>query len=630
MNYHALHGAEVDVIPEITIGVPYTDLPSRYDAVRRGGNGFLDRVQSRLAKHLSALHTGGMVRGDGVAAELLVNGLLRQKWPYRCELFTHPDLIPVLGSHLSRLGIGRDGDHGGLRVGVNSVLDLTTGVDKYGINAWFDPSAALTHSLRARRNFSHHVYPVTSVIHGFSTHTLLRSFFLEAVLLGMYPCDSIICSTTACRDGVRKIIERVTAAFNEEHGTHLCYDGRLDLIPLCVDTEKLSPADKVKARASLGLDKESIILLYLGRLAWIKADLLPLIYVFASLVKSCPRRRLALVVAGTESGNFTAPIRNYAASLGVARYVHFILDPPDETKVRLLQAADVYVSPVDCMQESFGLAPVEAMACGVPQVVPDWDGFRDTVVHNETGFLVPTYWAKCDDDLDYTGPLLGWAFDHISVSQSVAIDLSCFKSALDSLVQNDELRHRMSEASRKRALAVYGFDSVMRQYRDLWSELVGIARGLGTSLAPDKVERACYWETFQHYPSHHLDDTTKLRLSRAGEDIVRGRVKLPLDSSTLAVRVLNADLLENALSALASTGDDAGLSSIGAMSDALVEKTGYHRDYVCRHVLWLLKQGFTTLVDPPAQPVRASAQNGRIQSTSLALPALSTAGKAPA
>src|SRR5258708_11547844 len=41
---------------------------------------------------------------------------------------------------------------------------------------------------------------------------------------------------------------------------------------------------------------------------------------------------------------------------------------------------------------------IEAMAAGVPQVVSDWSGYRDIVVHGETGFRVQTYWASCDDD----------------------------------------------------------------------------------------------------------------------------------------------------------------------------------------------------------------------------------------
>ena len=44
----------------------------------------------------------------------------------------------------------------------------------------------------------------------------------------------------------------------------------------------------------------------------------------------------------------------------------------------------------DNMQETFGLTPIEAMAAGLPSVVSDWDGYRDTVQHREHGFRIPT------------------------------------------------------------------------------------------------------------------------------------------------------------------------------------------------------------------------------------------------
>jgi glycosyltransferase involved in cell wall biosynthesis len=40
-------------------------------------------------------------------------------------------------------------------------------------------------------------------------------------------------------------------------------------------------------------------------------------------------------------------------------------------------------------QESFGMAAAEAMACRCPVVVPDIGGFRDFVLHEETGFRYP-------------------------------------------------------------------------------------------------------------------------------------------------------------------------------------------------------------------------------------------------
>ena len=70
--------------------------------------------------------------------------------------------------------------------------------------------------------------------------------------------------------------------------------------------------------------------------------------------------------------------------------MHF-LDGKNTDVVRCCwAAADIFLSLVDNPQETFGLAPVEAMAAGVPVVVSDWDGYRYTVTDGVEGFLIST------------------------------------------------------------------------------------------------------------------------------------------------------------------------------------------------------------------------------------------------
>jgi glycosyltransferase involved in cell wall biosynthesis len=56
-------------------------------------------------------------------------------------------------------------------------------------------------------------------------------------------------------------------------------------------------------------------------------------------------------------------------------------------KSELLGKARALLSPVD-WEEPFGLAPVEAMACGTPVIAYPRGALRETVVDGETGFLV--------------------------------------------------------------------------------------------------------------------------------------------------------------------------------------------------------------------------------------------------
>jgi glycosyltransferase involved in cell wall biosynthesis len=53
--------------------------------------------------------------------------------------------------------------------------------------------------------------------------------------------------------------------------------------------------------------------------------------------------------------------------------------------IATLQQSDVFLLP--SQTESFGLAALEAMACGVPVVASDVGGVSEVVVDGETGFL---------------------------------------------------------------------------------------------------------------------------------------------------------------------------------------------------------------------------------------------------
>ncbi len=54
-----------------------------------------------------------------------------------------------------------------------------------------------------------------------------------------------------------------------------------------------------------------------------------------------------------------------------------------------LRQMDVCVLPSINNSESFGVAAVEAMSCGVPVIAGNVDGFRETVEDGVTGWLIP-------------------------------------------------------------------------------------------------------------------------------------------------------------------------------------------------------------------------------------------------
>ena len=134
--------------------------------------------------------------------------------------------------------------------------------------------------------------------------------------------------------------------------------------------------------------------------------------------------------------------------------VHF-LDGKNPEVVRCCwAAADLFLSLVDNPQETFGLAPVEAMAAGLPVVVSDWDGYRYTVNDGVEGFRVPTLapaHARQGEELalQHDHGLLTYQ-DYVgAVAQHVAVDVEAAAVAIARLAEDPALRQRMGEAAAK-------------------------------------------------------------------------------------------------------------------------------------------------------------------------------------
>lgn len=91
--------------------------------------------------------------------------------------------------------------------------------------------------------------------------------------------------------------------------------------------------------------------------------------------------RLLLIGDGPEHSQAV----DLSRALGVEREVHFL--GKQHSFVELLQASDVFLLPSET--ESFGLAALEAMACGVPVVASDVGGLPEVVESGTSGFLEP-------------------------------------------------------------------------------------------------------------------------------------------------------------------------------------------------------------------------------------------------
>ena len=156
---------------------------------------------------------------------------------------------------------------------------------------------------------------------------------------------------------------------------------------------------------------------YVGRLDAFKG-IETVLSAFAAVAKRVPSARL--LVAGDGNDEQSAHFRREAGKLGIGNAVKWLGVVPYDEMPGFYRSIDVLLAP--SFHETFGLAALEAAASGVPVVAADVDGLRAIVEDGATGYLVRG--RIPDDYARLTLDILGDA----------------------------ELRRRMSEASRERAL----------------------------------------------------------------------------------------------------------------------------------------------------------------------------------
>jgi N-acetyl-alpha-D-glucosaminyl L-malate synthase BshA len=176
--------------------------------------------------------------------------------------------------------------------------------------------------------------------------------------------------------------DRVTAVSEflrkETYRTFGCDGCEVLVIPNFVNPEEYYPAPDPATRCKLA-PADHRVLVHVSNFRPVKR-LLDVVRIFAGVRKEL-KAKLILVGDGPDSD----AAQREAANLGVKRDVRFFGRVDDVAD--LLRGADLFLLPSET--ESFGLAALEAMACGVPVVASDAGGIPEVVVDGQTGFLAP-------------------------------------------------------------------------------------------------------------------------------------------------------------------------------------------------------------------------------------------------
>jgi L-malate glycosyltransferase len=124
---------------------------------------------------------------------------------------------------------------------------------------------------------------------------------------------------------------------------------------------------------------------------------------------------------------------------GLEESVQFLGERTDLPSV--LRGADLFLLPSET--ESFGLAALEAMSCGVPVIASRVGGVPEVVIDGETGLLAPVG------------------------------DIPAMATHVVRLLADAPLRTRMGADGRKRAEAVFPLEATVGKYEALYRRLLG-------------------------------------------------------------------------------------------------------------------------------------------------------------
>jgi glycosyltransferase involved in cell wall biosynthesis len=197
-----------------------------------------------------------------------------------------------------------------------------------------------------------------------------------------------------------------------------------------IDVSVWRPDDRAVARTALGLPESAEIVAWHGQVQIRRKGLDVLLDAWSAIVGERPGRDVRLVLVG--SGEDAAEVRSHVerAALSGVQLVDEWVQDRDRLRT-ILSAADVYAFP--SRHEGLPLAPLEAMACGLPVVGADANGVRDVVA--DCGVVVPRG------------------------------DAGALASALGSLLDDDDRRLELGQAGRRRAEERFSLDVVGAQLR---------------------------------------------------------------------------------------------------------------------------------------------------------------------
>lgn len=476
-------------------------------------------------------------------------------------------------------------------------------VDKNSLGALSEPGViyfpgpGISEHAWHRAGFGHGAWSLCGITHTTSSAGAMDAL-TELLTAPVQPWDAVICTSTAAKDNVVRLLQVQADYLQVRLGIQKLVLPQLPVIPLGIHTQDFIFTDeqKITARAALGADANTHVVLFMGRLSFhAKAHPLAMYQALEKVAATLPAgQKVVLVECGWHANEFIEKAYRDAAQFACPSVRVVTLDGRKAEDRQIAWAgADIFCSLSDNIQETFGIVPIEAMAAGLPVVVSDWDGYKDTVRDGIDGFRVPTLMpsAGLGGDLASRHALNIDTYDMYCghTCSLVAVDVEATAQAFSRLLASQALRKTMGNAGQQRVREVYDWAVIIPQYEALWEQLTEIrhtqAKDL-KSLPQSWPARMDPFHAFASYPTQILTPQTVLGLVDVDVQTATTRV---VDYRQLAMVDFAKVVLpsETEVQAVLDAAKSGPISAIELVQAIPVERQGF----VLRSLSWLVKLG---------------------------------------
>jgi glycosyltransferase involved in cell wall biosynthesis len=454
-------------------------------------------------------------------------------------------------------------------------------------------------------------YSLVGLIHTIAPPAIRESIGAAAIA-PVAEWDALVCTSPCVQQSMVQMFDRCNDHLIERLGACRFPRPQLPIIPLAVDVEAISRSascaeSRLRLRGRHSIEEGETLVIWVGRLSFYEKAFPQAMFQAVQEAARMSAQRVHFGLCGWFPGGDVDHKRYLQAAKIYAPDVNVIFW--DGNNKDLLSecwaAADIFLSLVDNIQETFGLAPVEAMAAGLPVVVSDWDGYRFTVREGLDGFLIPTLGAP--------GSRLGRAMADLhalgletyqtyvgSVAQHTAVHVGRAAEALRVLITSPEKRSAMGASAARRARDCFSWPVVVNQYNELFEDLAA-RRQSAFSDSPARPRtlvsplRGEPFADFTGFSTQVLNPSTRLTLRSGQSSAGFGRVR-HVDLDRVFDRLHGT--ANEAQQVLELVGAGPGLTA-AKLLQAFPPARG---EFIILTIVWLAKLGLLDWLEPSSGP----------------------------